>query len=128
MFFCTFLPWMRAVSLAGFGVDTISGFHVDVHRLGILTLLLALAVGGGYAALRLLPREQTSGHLVRLGAVIALAVVLLCVMGIGISVGSEVREYQHQSIARVTVGFGFHLTWLGALASAVGGLWVWFRE
>lgn len=128
MFFGTFLPWMRAVSRAGFGSDTVSGFDEWVHSLGILTLLLALAVGGGYAALRLLPKAQTSAHAVRLGVVIALTVVLLCVMGIGISVGNDVREMQHQSMARVTVGIGFHLTWVGALASAVGGLWVWFRE
>jgi hypothetical protein len=128
MFLGTFLPWMRAVSLAGYGADSVSGFNAVVHRLGIVTMILALAIGAGYAALRLLPPAQTTARYVRLGAVIALGIVLLCVMGIGISVGSDVREWQQQSIARVSVGFGFHLTWLGTLVACAGGLWVWLRD
>lgn len=122
MFLGSFLPWVRV-----FGFGSVNGWQAGVHRLGILTFFLSLALGAGYAALRVLPRQQTANQNARLGALVGLAVILLCVVGIGISVGSDVNE-ANDFMRLAGVGIGFHMTWLGALMACVGGLWIWMRE
>lgn len=122
MFFGSFLPWIRFLGLA-----SASGFSAGVHRLGILTFILSLALGFGYAALLVLPRDQTTAPNIRTGALIALGVILLGVAGIGISVGRDVSQ-ANDFLRIARIGIGFHMTWLGTLMACVSGLWIWSRE